>query len=292
MKKIINFSMILCLACFSAAMFVENVSAQRTKKPVATQLPSRIPVPPATFSDADTMTMIRRKNRLDVGVATFVPWVMHDKNGELIGYEVEVAKKLAEDLGVDLKLHPVGFNEIIGDLVNKRFDIIVTGIYPTPQRALFVNFSEPYSESKIELVASREKMRRANERKDFDKSDVTIGVVKGTVYSDYVKENFPSAKIQTFDQEDELFQALSEGKLEAGVASTPGPEFAAKLYKDKLFRPFGEPLGRLGESFAIRRGDTDFLNYLNTWIRYYGQTGWLKEERKKWFESDDWLNQL
>lgn len=65
-----------------------------------------------------------------------------------------------------------------------------------------------------------------------------------------------------------------------------------KLYKDKLFQPFADPLGKLGESFAIRRGDTDFLNYLNTWIRYYNQTGWLQTERQRWFEQDDWLNQL
>lgn len=292
MKKISNlFALLICLGFFSGFVFVDTVSAQR-KNTRTTRTQTEPALPKAVRPINDTLTEIRRKNRLDVGISTFVPWAMHDKNGELIGYEVEVAKKLADDLGVELKFHPVGFSEIIPDLVNNRFDIIVTGIYPTPQRALFVNFSEPYADSKIEFVASREKMKRADDRDDFNKSDVTVGVVKGTVYGDYVKDNFPNARLQEFDQEDEMFQAVSDGTVAAGVASTPGPEFAMKLYKDKLYRPFGNPLGRLGESFAIRRGDTDFLNYLNTWIRYYEQNGWLKQERRKWFDNDDWLSRL
>lgn len=290
--------LLICFIHLSADFSAKLVSGQ-TRPPnriVRTPAKPINPVQPALpkpiLPSDDMLTMIRRKNSLDVGISTFTPWAMHDKNGELIGFEVEVAKKLASDLGVKLNLMPVGFSEIIGDLTNNRFDIIVTGIYPTPQRALFVNFSEPYSESKIELVASRDKMRNKNDFKDYNKSDVTIGIVSGTVYADYIKDNFPQAKTQNFTDEAELFQAVASGRIEAGIASTPAPEFAVRLHKDKLYRPFNEPLGKLGESFAIRRGDTDFLNYLNTWIRYYEQTGWLNQQRKKWFESDAWLNQL
>ena len=299
MKLKFNLSILsFCLIGFLLAMTGTTAAQKRpvTKPtPKPTTLPGMIPVPtfpkPVLPTD-DMQTIIRRKNRLDVGISLFTPWAMHDKNGELIGYEVEVAKKLADDLGVELNLMPVGFSEIVGDLTRSRFDIIITGIYPTPQRALFVNFSEPYSESKIELVASRDRMKNKTDFKDYNKSDVTIGIVKGTVYGDYVKNNFPQAKAQEFDQELDLFQAVADGKIEAGIASTPAPEFAIKLYKDKLFIPFADPLGKLGESFAIRRGDTDFLNYLNTWIRYYNQTGWLQKERREWFESDEWLKDL
>lgn len=296
MKSKFNLSVLsICLTCFFVFSFSGTIMAQKrpVSKPTPTPKPTQLPsMPKPTLPTVDMLTIIRRKNSLAVGISTFMPWAMHDKNGKLIGFEVEVAKKLADDLGVELKLVPVGFSEIIGDLVNNRFDIIVTGIYPTPQRALFVNFSNPYSESKVELIANRDKMKNKDNLKDYNKSDVTIGIVNGTVYGNYIKEDFPMAKTQVFEQESELFQALADGKIEAGIASTPAPEFAMKLHKDKFFRPFSDPLGKLGESFAIRRGDTDFLNYLNTWIRYYNQTGWLKTERKKWFESDSWLNQL
>jgi polar amino acid transport system substrate-binding protein len=294
MKKISGSIVLVgCLAFLAAGVLTNSASAQTRRQPGANSRPQAQPaLPKPTLPSDDTLTMIRRKNRLDVGLSTFMPWAMHNKNGELIGFEVEVAKKLAQDLGVELQLHPVGFSNIIEDLRQNRFDIIVTGIYPTPQRALFVNFSEPYAESKIELVASRDKMRNKGDFKDYNDSDVTIGMVAGAIYSDYIRDNFPQAKMQTFEREDLMFQALADGKIEAAMASTPAPELAMKLHQGKIYRPLADPLAKLGESFAIRRGDTDFLNYLNTWIRYHNQTGWLQREHKKWFESDDWLNQL
>lgn len=281
-------AILACLLILPLAGLVGTASAQ---KPRTAGTKAKKALPRAVRPSDDSLTMIRRKNTLDVGLSTFVPWAMHDKNGNLIGFEVEVAKKLADDLGVELKLHPVGFSEIIGDLNNNRFDIIVSGIYPTPQRAIFVNFSDYYSESKIEFVASRVNMKRADDRKDFDKPGVTIGVVAGTVYESFASDNFPNATIKKFSAEEDLYEEIVNGTIAGGIASTPGPEILAKTNKDKVYMPFGA-LGKLGESFAIRRGDMDFLNYLNTWIKFHEQIGWLKNERKKWFDSTDWMDQL
>ena len=105
----------------------------------------------------DSLSEIRASGELRVGVSVFEPWVMRDKEGELIGYEIEVARRLAEDLGLELKIQPVGFEGIIGDLNAGRFDIIVTGMYATPERALTVNFTEPLNYSNVELVANSDK---------------------------------------------------------------------------------------------------------------------------------------
>jgi polar amino acid transport system substrate-binding protein len=266
------------IGAMCVSLLTVPVSAQGT----ATQLPA------ATRPNTDNMAVIRRKGTLDVGVSVFVPWVMRDKNGELIGYEVEVAKKLADDLGVDLKLHPVGFNGVLADLNNGRFDIIITGMYATPERALLVNFTEPLNSSKIELVANREK-NPGGDLDDFNDPSVTIGFVSGTVYGSIAADKFPKAKAEAFDVEADLYQAVAEGKITAAIASTPGPEFAIKTHDKKLMIALKQPLGELGESFVIRRGDGDFLNYLNTWIRYYKNSPWLNDEYQKWFVSMDWM---
>lgn len=249
-------------------------------------------MPSAILNNEDTLTMIRRKGRLDVGVSLFLPWTMNDKDGNLMGFEVEVAKKLAEDIGVDLKLHPVGFVESLADLTTKRFDIVATGLYATPGRALTVNFSEPYSESRIEVIASRDVMKGEDDMEDFNKAEVTFGVVKGTAYAGFHDIHFSKSKLQLFDDEPALLSALTEGKISAAIVSSPTSEFLAKHSDKKVYRPFGNPLGRLGESFAIRKGDVDFLNFLNTWIRYYEQTGWLKKERSYWFDDTEWKDKL
>lgn len=282
----------------TAAVLLTNgaltVSAQRRTRTTrtTTTTPAQTKPAPATLNNEDTLTMIRRKGRLDVGLSLFTPWSMHDKDGKLIGFEIEVSKKLAEDLGVQLELHPVGFIETLADLNNKRFDIVATGLYATPGRALTVNFSDPYSHSKIEVIASRSVMKGENDMEDFDKPEITFGIVSGTIYGDYVTDNFPKAKQQMFEDETAMLEALADGKIAAGISASPTPEFVSKHSDGKIYKPFRSALGQLGESFAIRKGDVDFLNFLNTWIRYYEETGWLKRERKYWFENTDWADKL
>jgi polar amino acid transport system substrate-binding protein len=246
-------------------------------------------LPKAVRSNVDTLATIRRKGELKVGVSVFAPWVMRDRQGNLVGYEIEIAEKLAADLGVDLKLQPVGFAEILADLNTNRFDIIITGMYATPERALMANFTEPLNYSTIELITNVEKNASKATVADFNSSEVTIGFVAGTVYGEYAKNKFPKAQTKTFGEESDLVTALENGDITAGIVSTPAPEFASKLTAGKVRRVLKEPLGRLGESFAIRRGDTDFLNYLNTWVRYYRGSNWLKSEYQKWFVEMDWM---
>lgn len=240
----------------------------------------------------DSLSEIRASGELRVGVSVFEPWVMRDKEGELIGYEIEVARRLAEDLGLELKIQPVGFEGIIGDLNAGRFDIIVTGMYATPERALTVNFTEPLNYSNVELVANSDKASGRNSVDDFNKADVTIGFVAGTVYGDIAASTFPNAKTQTFGEELEMFAALQEGKIMAAIASTPAPEIYHRLSDKKVKVAIKEPLARYGESLAVRRGDAEFLNYLNTWVRYYRDSDWLRNERSKWFVEMDWLKDV
>lgn len=288
-----NIAAFAVIALMSISLLAVSADAQRRTRTTRPAPQVRvITAPPAVLSNVDTLVTIRRKGVLNVGFATFVPWAMRDKDGNHFGFEIDVAKKLAEDLGVELKLMPAGSSALIGDLMSKRFDILITGMYPTPQRALLVNFSEPYSKSKVELIASRDKMRGKGDEKDYNDEDVTIGVVSGTVYDELAKARFPKAKIQYFDDEAAMMEAVGEGKINAAMASTPGPEFAMKHGGARIFRPLADPMQTMDESFVIRKGDVDFLNYLNTWIRYYERNGWLKERRKYWFDDTDWADRL
>ncbi len=283
--RLIVFTLLLLIA---APLIAEAQRKPRAAKPAAkTATP-----PPAVLNNEDTLTMIRRRNRLDVGVASYIPWAMHDKNGKLIGFEIDVAHKLAEDLGVELHLMPSGQSSLFDNLLSKRVDILVTGMYPTPQRALLANFSEPYSKSKVELIASRDLMRDKGDRRHYDDPDVVIGVVSGAVYESVARAEFPKAKIQQFENEAEMMEAVSTGKINAAMASTPGPEIAMKNAGARIYRPLADPIETMDENMVIRKGDVDFLNYLNTWIRYYERNGWLKKKREYWFGGTDWVDQL
>jgi polar amino acid transport system substrate-binding protein len=68
---------------------------------------------------------ISRRGVLKVGLSTFVPWAMNDKNGELIGFEVDVARRLAEDMGVDIEFIPTKWSGIVPALLTGKFDVII-----------------------------------------------------------------------------------------------------------------------------------------------------------------------
>jgi len=99
----------------------------------------------APRTNVDTLAEIKKSGKLRVGVSMIIPWAMHDKDGNLIGFEIDVAKKMARDLGVEVEFYPDEFHYLIPDLLDNRFDLIISGFSMSTNRAMQVNFSAPYN---------------------------------------------------------------------------------------------------------------------------------------------------
>ena len=97
---------------------------------------------------------IIEKGILRVGVSLFTPWTLKNKNEELVGFEIDVAKKLSMDMGVTAKLISYDWEKLIPALNDNEIDIIIAGMAITPKRALKVNFSLPYATSGISLATN------------------------------------------------------------------------------------------------------------------------------------------
>jgi polar amino acid transport system substrate-binding protein len=235
---------------------------------------------------------IRSRGTLKVGLAMFLPWAMHNEKGELIGFDIDVAKQLANNLGVDVQYFPVGQTELISDLDSGRYDIIISGLYVTPRRALQVNFSDFYSQSDVTLLANRKSAGSFRTVADFNKSSIRIGVTSGTLYVEIAKRNFPRATIKEYGEEASAMEAVQAGEMDAVLAASPRPDIDAMRFPDKVFLPLAQPLSTQGEAFAVRKGDPDFINFLNSWIKYHQQNGWLEERRTFWFKTLNWANDL
>ena len=76
----------------------------------------------------DLIADIQKRGTLKVGMSTFVPWAMRDKQGDLIGFEIDVATKLAKDMGVEVEFVPTAWSGIIPSLIAKKFDVIIGGM--------------------------------------------------------------------------------------------------------------------------------------------------------------------
>ena len=275
------------LLCF---LFVCGSASHAQQEQGQKAEPPRIVVPPK--SGVDLLAAIEKRGRLRVGISEIVPWAMHDKDGKLVGFEVDVARKLARDMGVQLELHPDEFRFLIQDLLADRFDVIISGFSIEARRALMVNFSRPYDVANVTLAANTKMAPDGKTLDAFNKPGVTIGVIEGMTSEDVAANAFPKASIHTYTEEGRLFRDLLEGKLTAAVADGPRLDILAKLYPDSITIPALPVLGTFPAAFAVRRGDMDFVNFLNTWIEARTADQWLAIHRNYWFKTTDWAGTL
>jgi polar amino acid transport system substrate-binding protein len=235
---------------------------------------------------------IQRRGSLRVGMSTFVPWAMKDKNGEFIGFEIDVAKRLAEDMGVEVEFVPTKWSGIIPALLTGKFDVIIGGMGIRPDRNYKVNFTIPYEYSGMSMVANRELAEGFDALEDFNKEEVTITVRIGTTAEDAAKKYLSQAELKRFDHESQAIQELLSGRAHAMVSSAPMPRFQAIKYPEKLFVPLDDTFTKEPIGFAVRKGDVDILNYFNSWIRVVQAEGFLEERKTYWFETRDWADRL
>jgi len=105
-----------------------------------------------------TIDQVMRRGVLRVGMDTFLPWAMKDKKGELVGFEIDVARRLAADMGVKVEFVPTKWAGIIPALLTGKFDVVIGGMGIQTKRALKVNFPIPYDYSGMAIVAHRKKL--------------------------------------------------------------------------------------------------------------------------------------
>ncbi len=239
-----------------------------------------------------TIEAVVKRGVLKVGMDTFLPWAMKDKNGEYIGFEIDVARRLAEDMGVKVEFVPTKWAGIIPALLTSKFDVIIGGMGITPKRALKVNFTNPYDFSGMSIVAHKEKAAGFSKIEDFNKPEIEIACKLGTTAAAATKKYLPKAKVRLYDDEAQTYQELRNGKVHAVVASAPRPAFEAIKYKDTLFLPLDGTFTKEPIGFALRKGDPDTLAYFNSWIQRVQLEGWLKERHNYWFETRDWADKV
>ena len=241
-----------------------------------------------SFAQESVIEKIQKQGVIRVGMSTFVPWAMKDKQGNLAGFEIDVAKKLARDMGVKIEFVPTAWSGIIPALLTGKFDVIIGGMGITPKRNLKVNFTIPYDYSGMSMVAHKARAKGFSSLADFNKKEVSIALRLGTTAEQAARKYMPNADLKLFENESQALQELNLGRVHAVVSSAPMPVFHALKYPDKLFIPIKENFTKEPIGFAIRKGDHDALNYLNNWILNMHAQGFLKEKKAYWFESKKW----
>ncbi|HAK47497.1 MAG TPA: amino acid ABC transporter substrate-binding protein [Spirochaeta sp.] len=236
---------------------------------------------------------IIKRGTLKVGLSTFVPWAMLDKKGDIVGFEVDVAKQLADDMGVEIDFIQTKWSGIIPALLTGKFDIIIGGMSITPERNISVNFTDAYEYSGQSIVANIDRAPGLTTLEQLNNPDIVLAARTGSTSVTAIEQFLPNAEVRLFDDEPQGVQELLNGRVDAWVSSFPFPQLQAEKYPDKLYIPITPAIFREEPiSFAVRKGEHDFMNFLNNWITLKWGDGFLDSRYRYWFMGEEWMDQV
>lgn len=197
------------------------------------------------------------------------------------GHQIDAAKQLAEDMGVEVEFVPTDWKTLINGVVAGKYDIVMTGTSMTVSRAKAAGYTIPWGRTGYLPLTRKELSGKFKTWDDLNKSDVTIGYNLGTSFADFVKKNLPNAKVKEVESPARDWQELLAGRVDVTISSILE---AGKLSSthDELTIPFQEVANSLPLSFIAPQGDHVWLGFLNNWMRMKHETGYFKSLNEKW----------
>ncbi|HDG9357423.1 TPA: ABC transporter permease subunit [Staphylococcus aureus] len=205
MKCLIRFILVLGLLISSAMVYIN---------------------PTAHAEQNQTWEKIKERGELRVGLsADYAPMEFeHTVNGktEYAGVDIDLAKKIAKDNNLKLKIVNMSFDSLLGALKTGKIDIIISGMTSTPERKKQVDFSDSYMMTKNIMLVKKDKVSEYKDIKDFNNKKV--GAQKGTEQEKIAQTEIENASITSLSRLPDIILALKSGKVEGAVVEKPVAE--------------------------------------------------------------------
>lgn len=236
---------------------------------------------------------ILQRGELVVGMAGSMPPLnMTTKEGELIGYEVDLARAMATAMGVRAKLEVIPFAELLPALQSGKIDLILSNMTITPGRNLKVAFVGPYFTSGKAFMTKIKTIAMADEAADIDAKKTKLVALKGSTSQAFIEKYIPDATLVTAKDYDEAVDMVLQDKVHAMVADYPICVVSVFRYPNKgllsvITTLTYEPIG-----VGVPAGDPLLVNWVENFMGIADETGLLEELKEKWLLRADWLHLL
>lgn len=223
--------------------------------------------------------------------AGYMPFEMKSKNNQYIGFDIDLGKVMAKQMGVKYVPVNTAWDGIIPALITDKCDLISAGMTINAQRNMKVNFANPYIVVGQSIIVNPKIKGEINSYKDLNDPKYTVTSKLGTTGEVVVKRMLSKAKYNAFETETDAAMEVVNGKADAMIYDMPFVSIYTAQNSDKvsaIIEPFTyEPLG-----WAVKQGDHDFVNFLNNFLRQIKGDGTYDRIYNKWFKSDAWLKQI
>lgn len=219
---------------------------------------------------------------------TFVPMGFKDNNGEIVGFDIDLAKEVSKRIGKQVTFQPIDWSMKESELNSGKIDLIWNGYSITKERKEKVNFTNPYLENRqviITLVNSK-----INSKVDLKGMNVGAqnqsSAVDAINKEEELLKTFKDGKVYTFETNNEALMDLEAKRIDAVVAD----EILARYYINKKgegkYKILNDDFGDESYGVGIRKGDEELLEKLNEAFEDIKKDGTAKKVSDKWFGKD------
>jgi polar amino acid transport system substrate-binding protein len=220
------------------------------------------------------------------------PLNMKNKQGELIGFEVDVLESLAASMGLEPRLVELPFSDLLSSLEAGDVDMVISGVTITPERNTRVAFVGPYFITGKSVLTKIEKLDSVDETTKLNDPARSYAALSGSTSETFVREALPQATLVTTSNYDDAVQMVIDDKVDALVADAQICKVSAWRFADRglatIATPFTiEPLG-----IALPADAPLLVNLVENFLDTLEYTGLLSQYKAKWLSDESWLADL
>eukprot|EP00831_Metopus_contortus_P009468 TRINITY_DN13650_c0_g1_i1.p1 TRINITY_DN13650_c0_g1~~TRINITY_DN13650_c0_g1_i1.p1 ORF type:complete len:482 (-),score=103.00 TRINITY_DN13650_c0_g1_i1:279-1724(-) len=210
----------------------------------------------------------------------FPPFSYYDETGELAGFDVDVSREIARRLNCHNRIVATEWDGILAGLLAEKYDAIIGSMAITPERQKRVSFSIPYYNSGAQLFVHRDNPDRIYSIDDC--SGLSIGVVLGETYQQYLENNYPDIKVVTFKSTVEIFEMLEQKRIAGFVTDKLVGSWQIKT-SGRSFVPVGDMLYAERIGIPVRKDSGKLLAGINHSLKDMRADGTLRGFHDKYF---------
>jgi polar amino acid transport system substrate-binding protein len=248
-----------------------------------------------TSSTSTSPVLDRNQKRGELVVGTMgnmPPLNMTAKDGEIFGFEPDLARRLAAAMNVKVKFVTKPFNELLPALQNGEVDMVMSGMTITPERNLKVAFVGPYFISGKAFLTKIKTVAYAKEAEDANNPNTKIVTLKDSTSQAFAEKYLDKTTLFTTGTYDEAVDMVLQDKAQAMIADYPICVVSVFRYPEAgllsvVTQLTYEPIG-----IAIPANDPLLMNWTRNTLNSIEGSGMLDELKLKWFTGGDWLNKL
>ena len=233
----------------------------------------------AATTTTDKLQEIKDSGKLVMGTsADYPPYEWHlikDGKDEIIGFDIDIAQAIADELGVELEVKDMDFDGLIPALTTGKIDIIIAGMNATEERKQSVDFTDVYY-TQTDIVVIRKEDADKFTSEDSLKT-AALATQKATVQETYLLEAFPDAEIQSVPKWNTAIMSLTTGKVDAVMmVDTVAKQFIAQN-DDLMVANFDINSTPNAAAIAVAKNGGEFLETVNNIVDEMKESGKIEE---------------